>query len=226
MEDSGGPPPELLALPPKTTGPAPPTITVPVIRELIPAAVARWEAAGLERSTIEADLRGLRIIVADLAGSILGEASPGRLWIDTNAAGYGWFIDRTPRNDREFSEIVAPTELQAVGDSPAAAHVDLLTVVMHELGHLFGLPDAAGQASAHDVMSEVLGLSTRRLPDAADLALLSTAALQPPGNEEVGRDTALVDALFRDSLIKAISWRGASEPARVAARNTEVDFLS
>lgn len=167
IQEDSSPPPELLALPRNTANPVTTSVTVPEIRALIPAAAARWEAAGVDRSTIASDLRGLQIIVADLPGSALGEALPGRLWIDTNAAGYGWFIDRTPRNDSEFSDVIAPTELQATGDSPAVGRVDLLTVIMHEMGHLLGLPEASGQESSHDIMSEVLDLSTRRLPDRA-----------------------------------------------------------
>lgn len=63
-----------------------------------------------------------------------------------------------------FRKVVAPSERQAVGKSPAVGEVDLLTVVMHEMGHLFGLPEVSETDFPHDVMAETLGLSTRRFP--------------------------------------------------------------
>ena len=48
----------------------------------------------------------------------------------------------------------------------AANHIDLLTVVEHELGHILGLPDS-GQTG---VMNIALDSGERRLPDAADVA--------------------------------------------------------
>jgi hypothetical protein len=49
----------------------------------------------------------------------------------------------------------------------AAGHIDLLTVVEHELGHIIGLPDTGGPG----VMEEALDTGERRLPDASDVAL-------------------------------------------------------
>jgi hypothetical protein len=49
--------------------------------------------------------------------------------------------------------------------SPAAGHEDLLTVVLHEMGHLAGWPDASG--SAGGLMNGTLGVGMRRT-DALD----------------------------------------------------------
>jgi hypothetical protein len=54
--------------------------------------------------------------------------------------------------------------------SPATGEMDLLTVVMHELGHVLGLPDDSDLTSAGDLMDETLATGTRRLPSAADVA--------------------------------------------------------
>ena len=41
-------------------------------------------------------------MVADLSGGLLGEAIGTTILIDSNAAGYGWFVDPTPASDEEF----------------------------------------------------------------------------------------------------------------------------
>ena len=56
--------------------------------------------------------------------------------IDVNAAGYGWFVDGTPLDDAEFDLLIG--ELTASQESVAMGRMDLLTVVMHEIGHVLG----------------------------------------------------------------------------------------
>ncbi len=77
------------------------------------------------------------IEVVNLNGATLGRAVPGTIYIDVNAAGYGWFIDVTPFDNSEF-EVESQLTLIALPDSAAAGRVDLLSVIKHELGHLLG----------------------------------------------------------------------------------------
>ena len=58
-----------------------------------------------------------------------GLAAGHTLYLDDNAAGWSWCVDATPKSDSEF---LRP------GDQGEQNRIDLLTVVMHELGHLFG----------------------------------------------------------------------------------------
>jgi hypothetical protein len=88
--------------------------------------------------------------IADLGGTTLGLAAGRTIWLDDNAAGWGWFVDATPRSDSEY---------RMSGDQGEQRHMDLLTAIAHELGHLLG----------HDhvmdgVMSDTLHTGTRSMP--------------------------------------------------------------
>jgi len=125
-------------------------------------------SAGSEATALSQDIS---VQIADLPGRQLGHASADKVFVDWDAAGHGWFVDPTPWDDSEFSQTVGPYERIAPSDSPAEGRVDLLTAVMHELGHIFGYDHAA----AHDVMHATLPLGTRRLPG-DESAFLADAA--------------------------------------------------
>ncbi|WP_416233587.1 hypothetical protein [Cronbergia sp. UHCC 0137] len=62
----------------------------------------------------------------------------GTLLIDHDANGAGWFIDPTPWENSEFAQTITDTAYQATtGD--AFGKYDLLTTILHETGHLFGI---------------------------------------------------------------------------------------
>ena len=85
--------------------------------------------------------------MADLPGDTLGIAIGNTILIDTNAAGYGWFIDPTPADNSEFMNGSAPSGM------------DLLTVVMHEMGHVLGYGDVYDSSS--NIMDGELAAGTR-----------------------------------------------------------------
>src|SRR5205823_14805850 len=93
-------------------------------------------------------IRTVSARVADLPGNALGQAINGSVFIDRDAAGFGWFVDPTPADDREF----APATGDAVG------RMDLLTALRHELGHVAGPDDDHG----NDLMGELLSAGTRK----------------------------------------------------------------
>jgi hypothetical protein len=99
--------------------------------------------------------------MADLAPGILGSTQGETILLDHDAAGYGWFIDPTPRLDEEFT-IVAAEGLQAAEGTAAAGAFDLLSVLAHELGHLQGADDLFGDGEADDLMSARLSPGVRR----------------------------------------------------------------
>jgi hypothetical protein len=92
--------------------------------------------------------------------------------LDFNAGGFGWFIDLTPADDSEFAFAADAAHGTAPAGSPAYGQMDLLTVVMHELGHVLGLADLVGAEYADDLMAETLVPGARRLPAAAQTPVL------------------------------------------------------
>ena len=118
--------------------------------ELIPLvwqAIAAWESAGLDAARL-AVLQSLSFEIADLPGQYLGWATPDRIVLDIDAAGYGWHV-------ADGSEISNPE-----------SQMDLLTAVTHEMGHVLGLEDLD---DADDLMSGVLQPGMRHLPTTADV---------------------------------------------------------
>ena len=67
--------------------------------------------------------------------------------LDDDGAGRGWFVDATPGDDAEFGLRSAADGARRRPVSPAAGGYDLLTVVMHELGHVLGKDDLAPASS-------------------------------------------------------------------------------
>ncbi len=138
-------------------------LTIAALAPIVTEAIARWSATGLNSAQV-AMLKAITFQIIDLdARRQLGSASEaeGKIQLDDNANGHGWFIDNTARDNREFARRGLPNELRALPNGPAAGHMDLLTVVMHEMGHILGLDHTA---NSHSLMAEELSTGLRRLP--------------------------------------------------------------
>jgi hypothetical protein len=121
-----------------------PGLTQAALDPVAAAAKARWIESGLLDAAQLAKLERADVSVGRLAGSSLGLTSGDDVLVDAFAGGYGWYIDPTPFSD----------------DARAFTGVDLLTVVVHELGHVVGFEHADGLA----VMEPALPSGIRRLP--------------------------------------------------------------
>src|SRR5262249_35897449 len=133
----------------------PPAVTSQQVDVLLAEALRRWQAAGVDTSA----LGRIDIRIADLGGTTLGLASGHTIWLDDNAAGWGWFVDATPRDDSEFS---------TPGNQGEQGRMDLLTVLTHEVGHLLGRGH-----EEEGVMAATLSPGTRQMPADAVFALLA-----------------------------------------------------
>jgi hypothetical protein len=135
-------------------------ITQTEVQALLPAAIAAWEAAGLDAANARR-LERVTIKVGNLGANILAIEAADVITIDQTAAGDDWFVE---------------------SGRPSADRVDLLTVLEHELGHVLGLSD---NEQPGDILDTTLGQGERRSPTRADVAAVD-AVLPALVSEHVG----------------------------------------
>lgn len=128
------------------------TLSTDLAQPLLAEAISRWTAAGVNTD----QLGHIQFQVSNLGGSTLGLAAGNTIWLDDNAAGWGWFVDPTPWDDSEFN---------TPGNQGEKHRMDLLTVLEHEVGHLLGYDH-----EDDGVMAEVLSDGVRLTP-AADSSM-------------------------------------------------------
>ena len=141
------------------------------------------------RLSSDLEQMAFQVHIADLAGQKLAITTGDSILIDDDAAGFGWYVGTT---DDAFEATGVEGELAARAGSEAAQNMDLLTVVMHEMGHLLGYSH-----EAEGLMQPTLAAGVRLLP-AGDLA----AAAVP---EQAYRTMAWLDDLAESRREKSDS---------------------
>ncbi len=149
-------------------------LTPQALQPIVDYAIGIWSAAPLTARQ-EVALRRVDVYLTDLPGAISGQALGSTIWIDVNGAERGWFVDTTPAGNEEFDS-KAESRPIASQDGPASGRMDLLTVVLHELGHVLGWEDLDPRVNPDELMAETLPAGVRRLsfPDAVDAAIAAS----------------------------------------------------
>ena len=126
------------------------------------AALDLLAQALVDRSQLN-HLADIELVIADLPGALLGLHTSTTIYIDIDAAGHGWFVDHSPHDNAEFSATATPGLYQAPFDSPAYGRHDLLTVVLHELGHALDWNDLDALEYPGHAMADQLEPGTRHV---------------------------------------------------------------
>ncbi|MEE4312992.1 MAG: hypothetical protein V2J11_00765, partial [Desulfofustis sp.] len=140
-------------------------LTYEALDPIVAAAVTRWGDSSMFVEAMLGRLDAVTFLIADLEGDTLALTVDDTVIIDVDGAGHGWFIDDTPYTDVEFTPMNNDEVLTAKERSDAFGDMDLLTVVMHELGHVFGYQDMDPETNSFEIMNETLDEGVRYLPE-------------------------------------------------------------
>ncbi|MDO4250892.1 MAG: hypothetical protein Q4C68_05210 [Moraxella sp.] len=134
-----------------------------------------WLGAG---ATTE-QMANIRLILGQLSDDALATTEGKLITLSPNAAGWGWFVDTTPNLNDEFT--LGKNSYQANAGSEAEHKIDLLTVLIHEIGNVLGI----SHRTDGDVMTLRLAAGERRLPNQTDSQYL--AWLQDSASNQVAQ---------------------------------------
>ena len=149
-------------------------LTQSALDAVVGAAIQHWAESGASAEQL-ATMHGTSFGIANLAGLDLGLHTSGGILIDGNAAGHGWALDSS------------------------SSGMDLLSVVMHELGHAIGLGDHYSAAGHGDLMHGYLDVGDRWAPAGAFEAAASSAGFVDWGGTLGARAEML--ALYHETPI-------------------------
>jgi uncharacterized repeat protein (TIGR01451 family) len=173
-------------------------LTPAEVAAMVQAAIERWREAGISAQDL-ARLQAMTFEITDLPESQLASATSTSVRLDETAAGYGWYSDSAPMEDSEFDVAVPNRELQTTDLSPAAGRMDLLTVIMRELGIAYKQGRKTVIKGLKPLMENTLSPAVRRLPKSQNITLPTprvgvTDADQSGNTTNLGAQASTADA--------------------------------
>jgi hypothetical protein len=135
------------------------------------------------------------VITTQLPFGEIGFTDGNTIYIDATAAGFGWYTGLAGAFDANGL---------ALAGGPAVGHMDLLTVVLHEIGHTLGLPDDCGCGPYTTLMQATLPAGVRRSLSNA-VAASAPAVLAPSGSAQLAPSGSVAPALPSSTKSSAAS---------------------
>lgn len=140
-------------------------------------------------------------------------------------------MDATPDTESEF--IWDPLTSQFIANplGPAAGKMDLLTIVMHQLGHTLGYPALDPDEHPYDLMSPILDVGLRRLPENSEPVLASTQTASASeftfasSDSQTTSDSSLLGGFAVGSKHAAAVPPGAEQRLLALAEDTPQNFI-
>lgn len=146
-------------------------ITSDQLAKATTAAKQIWTAA-LGAGDVRLDaLTTVNVQLGNLGNGVLGQTAANTIIIDAVAAGWGWFVDASPFDNREFANRLSEVAFAATPGSAAYGRMDLLSTLLHEMSHAMGMEHAADTEAGLSVTTESLAAGVRVLPAENSLRL-------------------------------------------------------
>ena len=187
----------------------------------------------LDQGASLARLNQASFAISDLPQGWAARTQGSAITFDASGAGWGWFVDTSPQAHSEFTpaspdavQQALLADYQASPGSAAEGKLDLLTVLIHELGHVLGVPMPQGADNAGHAMSQYLAPGQRRLPDAVDIAALLSlgwASYQGGALTVTSSSAAASPATMGTTVPVGPVWRA---PAQIQSSLTNGSFAT
>ncbi|MEO0830164.1 MAG: hypothetical protein AAFY03_06855, partial [Pseudomonadota bacterium] len=162
---------------------------------ILAAARDVWVASGVVSEAGLDFLDNLTVEIADLPFDGIGAVTADKIIVDGDAAGRGWFVDLTPYEDEEFFRDIKG-DLDAVRTGPADGRIDLLSVMIHEVGSALRInqvPDQLQPGMRFDPPTQVFSETAGAFVDANDARSFDAARAM---GLNIGTDEDQITPLF------------------------------